>query len=150
MQDCYIYCIDTLGEPQTKCVFCCRAFTLVGDHYQLPPLVTSREAEEGGLGISLFKRLCDSHPQVSCALHWALWEPSRVVLACKLHASRLAQTRPQSSGDINSCPDVLTPACCNTWLTWDRFNMCTHDESVCVPGKNNNFTSCVFCTMQHQ
>ena len=48
--------------------FCCRAFTLVGDHYQLPPLVTSRAAEEGGLGISLFKRLCDAHPQVYIVL----------------------------------------------------------------------------------
>ena len=42
----------------------CRAFTLVGDHYQLPPLVTSKAAEEGGLGVSLFKRLCEAHPQV--------------------------------------------------------------------------------------
>ena len=49
----------------------CRAFTLVGDHHQLPPLVTSRAAEEGGLGISLFKRLCDAHPQVagSCPVY---------------------------------------------------------------------------------
>ena len=36
----------------------------MGDHFQLPPLVTSRAAEEGGLGISLFKRLCEAHPQV--------------------------------------------------------------------------------------
>ncbi|KAK2737173.1 Tripartite DNA replication factor [Myotisia sp. PD_48] len=37
-------------------------FILVGDHYQLPPLVQSREAIEGGLDLSLFKLLCDTHP----------------------------------------------------------------------------------------
>lgn len=41
-----------------------RSFVLVGDHNQLPPLVTSRQAEAGGLGESLFKRLSDAHPQV--------------------------------------------------------------------------------------
>ncbi|DBA90758.1 TPA: DNA replication endonuclease-helicase Dna2, variant 2 [Trebouxia sp. C0004] len=45
-----------------------KAFTLVGDHFQLPPLVTSRAAEEGGLGISLFKRLCEAHPQMVASL----------------------------------------------------------------------------------
>lgn len=40
-----------------------RTFVLVGDHNQLPPLVTCKEAEEGGLGESLFKRLSDAHPQ---------------------------------------------------------------------------------------
>lgn len=33
---------------------------LVGDHYQLPPLVQSKEAREGGLDVSLFKRLTAS------------------------------------------------------------------------------------------
>ncbi|KAL0046566.1 hypothetical protein WJX82_003944 [Trebouxia sp. C0006] len=45
-----------------------KAFTFVGDHFQLPPLVTSRAAEEGGLGISLFKRLCEAHPQMVASL----------------------------------------------------------------------------------
>ena len=39
-----------------------RAFILVGDHYQLPPLVQNDEAKEGGLDISLFKMLSDNHP----------------------------------------------------------------------------------------
>ncbi|KAJ2636609.1 DNA replication endonuclease-helicase Dna2 [Coemansia sp. RSA 1286] len=37
-------------------------FVLVGDHYQLPPLVCNFEARESGLGTSLFKRLCEAHP----------------------------------------------------------------------------------------
>ena len=39
-----------------------RTFILVGDHYQLPPLVQNKEAQEGGLDISLFKLLSDKHP----------------------------------------------------------------------------------------
>ena len=37
-------------------------FVLVGDHYQLPPLVTEPRAAELGMNISLFSRLCQAHP----------------------------------------------------------------------------------------
>ncbi|EAQ84969.1 hypothetical protein CHGG_08983 [Chaetomium globosum CBS 148.51] len=40
-----------------------RTFVLVGDHNQLPPLVQNEEARLGGLDISLFKLLSDTHPQ---------------------------------------------------------------------------------------
>ncbi|KAJ9626607.1 DNA replication endonuclease-helicase Dna2 [Taxawa tesnikishii (nom. ined.)] len=40
-----------------------RTFVLVGDHYQLPPLVQNREAQEGGLDVSLFKLLSDRQPE---------------------------------------------------------------------------------------
>lgn len=39
-----------------------RTFILVGDHNQLPPLVQNEEAREGGLDVSLFKLLSDTHP----------------------------------------------------------------------------------------
>ena len=39
-----------------------RTFVLVGDHYQLPPLVQNKDAQEGGLDISLFKLLSDKQP----------------------------------------------------------------------------------------
>lgn len=38
-------------------------FVLVGDHNQLPPVVRNEEAREGGLDVSLFKLLSDSHPE---------------------------------------------------------------------------------------
>lgn len=38
------------------------AFILVGDHKQLPPLVSSPEARAGGMDVSLFQRLCDAYP----------------------------------------------------------------------------------------
>lgn len=40
-----------------------RTFVLVGDHYQLPPLVQNEAAREGGLDISLFRLLSDKHPE---------------------------------------------------------------------------------------
>ena len=39
-------------------------FALVGDHHQLPPLVQNPAAAEQGLDCSLFRRLCEAHPQV--------------------------------------------------------------------------------------
>jgi DNA replication ATP-dependent helicase Dna2 len=39
-----------------------KTFVLVGDHNQLPPLVQNEEARIGGLDISLFKLLSDTHP----------------------------------------------------------------------------------------
>jgi DNA replication ATP-dependent helicase Dna2 len=43
-------------------------FVLVGDHYQLPPLVQNKEASEGGLDVSLFKLLCEAHPEAVTSL----------------------------------------------------------------------------------
>ncbi|KAF4978774.1 hypothetical protein FZEAL_4888 [Fusarium zealandicum] len=40
-----------------------RTFVLVGDHNQLPPVVRNEEAREGGLDVSLFKLLSDTHPE---------------------------------------------------------------------------------------
>ena len=36
-------------------------FVLVGDHYQLPPLVRSRGAKKAGLDVSLFRLLSEKH-----------------------------------------------------------------------------------------
>ncbi|QDS74450.1 hypothetical protein FKW77_006417 [Venturia effusa] len=38
-----------------------KSFILVGDHFQLPPLVQNKEAQEGGLDMSLFRMLSEGH-----------------------------------------------------------------------------------------
>ena len=43
-----------------------RAFTLVGDDYQLGPLVQRKAAAEAGLKESLFSILCRAFPQAGC------------------------------------------------------------------------------------
>lgn len=45
-----------------------RKFILVGDHFQLPPLVRSSRAVELGLAQSLFAILAERHPQSVCTL----------------------------------------------------------------------------------
>ncbi|KAJ2001041.1 DNA replication endonuclease-helicase Dna2, partial [Coemansia thaxteri] len=45
-------------------------FVLVGDHHQLPPLVRNTVARGGGLGNSLFKRLCEAHPMAVVRLEF--------------------------------------------------------------------------------
>ncbi|KAK3703398.1 DNA replication endonuclease-helicase Dna2 [Vermiconidia calcicola] len=45
-----------------------RKFVLVGDHYQLPPLVHNKAALEGGLDISLFRQLSEGHPEAVATL----------------------------------------------------------------------------------
>ncbi len=45
-----------------------RRAVLAGDHRQLPPTVLSREAEKGGLGVSLFERMISLHPFASALL----------------------------------------------------------------------------------
>lgn len=45
-----------------------RKFVLVGDHYQLPPLVQNQAALKGGLDISLFRQLSEEQPGSVVAL----------------------------------------------------------------------------------
>ena len=55
------YCIDEAGqltEPQVLGPLRkCRKFVLVGDNYQLPPLVQCRESARKGMSVSLFEKL---------------------------------------------------------------------------------------------
>lgn len=44
------------------------SFVLVGDHKQLPPLVNSEIAEQGGYGVSMLKRLAEKHPHAVAQL----------------------------------------------------------------------------------
>ena len=36
---------------------------MIGDYYQLNPLIKSSLAEKKGMGISLFEKLCKRHPK---------------------------------------------------------------------------------------
>lgn len=72
-QRSFDYCIvDEASQiTQPVCIGPLRhahVFILVGDHYQLPPLVQSVEAREGGMDVSLFKRLSERHPHAVVSL----------------------------------------------------------------------------------
>jgi len=49
---------------------CANTFILVGDHYQLPPLVQSIHARNSGMDISLFKLLSEKHPSAIVRLRY--------------------------------------------------------------------------------
>ncbi|OQS04656.1 DNA2-like helicase [Thraustotheca clavata] len=66
-----------LGALRTAEVFC-----LVGDHYQLPPLVTDAKAKAGGLDVSLFKRLSEAHPNASVQLGFQYRMHRDIMLLC--------------------------------------------------------------------
>lgn len=44
-----------------------KRFVLVGDHYQLPPLVRDPVAKRSGMDTSLFLRLSEAHPHAVSA-----------------------------------------------------------------------------------
>lgn len=56
-------------------------FYLAGDHKQLPPTVLSREAEERGLGLSLFQRLLQLHGDGVKALLTIQYRMHREIMA---------------------------------------------------------------------
>lgn len=68
-----------------------KTFILVGDHYQLPPLVQNKEAQEGGLDVSLFKLLCDYHPDsvVNLEHQYRMCEDIMVLSNTLIYSGRL-------------------------------------------------------------
>lgn len=39
-----------------------KRFVMLGDYYQLNPVIKSFEADKKGMSISLFRKLCEKHP----------------------------------------------------------------------------------------
>jgi len=39
-----------------------KRFMMLGDYYQLNPVIKSYEADKKGMSISLFRKLCERHP----------------------------------------------------------------------------------------
>ena len=66
-------------------------FVLVGDHHQLPPLVRSRDAKKKGLEVSLFRLLCDAHPQavVDLAYQYRMNEDIMLLSNSLIYKNRL-------------------------------------------------------------
>ena len=57
-------------------------FMLVGDDYQLPPLVVSKEAQNLGMGVSLFKELAQRHPSAVMSLTTQYRMNSEIMSIC--------------------------------------------------------------------
>lgn len=110
-----------------------RRFVLVGDHYQLPPLVQNKAALEGGLDVSLFKQLSEAQPHAVAELgrQYRMCEEimslsNDLIYHGKLRcgsesvAQRTLQLDPASTlrsyhGAHSRCNGSLDSAC---WLSW--------------------------------
>ncbi|EAW24917.1 bifunctional ATP-dependent DNA helicase/ssDNA endodeoxyribonuclease DNA2 [Aspergillus fischeri NRRL 181] len=85
-----------------------RTFILVGDHYQLPPLVQNKEAQEGGLDVSLFKLLSDAHPEsvVNLEHQYRMCEDIMVLSNNLIYSGRLKCGTPAVASRSLDLPNI--------------------------------------------
>ncbi|WAQ90948.1 hypothetical protein PtA15_13A348 [Puccinia triticina] len=74
-------------------------FVLVGDHYQLPPLVKNHKAKAGGLETSLFKLLTEAHPDAvaSLTMQYRMNEDIMSLSNALIYEGRLCSADPSMS-----------------------------------------------------
>lgn len=103
-------------------------FILVGDHFQLSPLVKSPEAQKGGLDVSLFKRLNDAHLNsvVNLEHQYRMCKDIMTVSNMLIYDGRLKCGNDQVANQVLTIPRKNTidswklPACNSStdWLSW--------------------------------
>lgn len=93
-------CLGPIRHAQT--------FILVGDHYQLPPLVQNKEAQEGGLNVSLFKLLSDAHPDsvVNLEHQYRMAEDIQLLSSRLVYSGRLKCGTPAVASRLLHIPDL--------------------------------------------
>ncbi|CAH0481972.1 unnamed protein product [Peronospora belbahrii] len=88
---------------------CADTFVLVGDHYQLPPLVANAQARKEGMDVSLFRRLAEAHPQATQQLSYQYRMNKDIMLL----ANRLVYDNKLKCGSFEVASNHLD-------ITWQR------------------------------
>ncbi|XP_040968451.1 DNA replication ATP-dependent helicase/nuclease JHS1 isoform X1 [Gossypium hirsutum] len=90
-------------------------FVLVGDHYQLPPLIQSTEAREKGMGISLFCRLSEAHSHAIAPLQsqYRMCQSIMELSNALIYGDRLRCGSPEIA---NAKLKFTKPISCSSWL----------------------------------
>lgn len=85
-----------------------RTFILVGDHYQLPPLVQNKAAQEGGLDVSLFKLLSDTQPDsvVNLEHQYRMCEEIMLLSNALIYSGRLKCGTPEVAARSLEIPNM--------------------------------------------
>ncbi|KAF7716942.1 Uncharacterized protein PECH_000665 [Penicillium ucsense] len=85
-----------------------RTFILVGDHYQLPPLVQNKAAQEGGLDVSLFKLLSDAQPDsvVNLEHQYRMCEDIMLLSNVLIYSGRLKCGTAEVAGRSLEIPNI--------------------------------------------
>src|SRR5699024_5506143 len=80
----------------------------VGDHFQLPPLVQNKEAQEGGLDVSLFKLLSAAHPDsvVNLAHQYRMAEDIMLLWTTLIYSGHLKCATPEVSSRSLEIPNI--------------------------------------------
>ncbi|KAJ5679422.1 hypothetical protein N7462_007666 [Penicillium macrosclerotiorum] len=83
-------------------------FILVGDHYQLPPLVQNKAAQEGGLDVSLFKLLSDAQPDsvVNLEHQYRMCEDIMLLSNNLIYSGRLKCGTPEVATSTLEIPNI--------------------------------------------
>lgn len=113
-----------------------RTFILVGDHYQLPPLVQNKEAQEGGLDISLFKLLSEKHPSsvVNLEHQYRMCSEIMTLSNSLIYAGRLKCGTPAVANRSLTIPNI---AALKTHHHTSRATLSPSQRTIClgpVPG----------------
>ena len=100
-------------------------FVLVGDHHQLPPLVTCAAAEEGGFGIPLFARLAEAHPQavVTLSKQYRMAEEIQSIANTFIYSGKLkcgspAVAKSRLALDVSALTQSLQPSLTSQSHDW--------------------------------
>ncbi|KAH1038868.1 hypothetical protein J1N35_040611 [Gossypium stocksii] len=90
-------------------------FVLVGDHYQLPPLIQSTEAREKGMGMSLFCRLSEAHSHAIAPLQsqYRMCKSIMELSNALIYGDRLRCGSPEIA---NAKLKFTKPISCSSWL----------------------------------
>lgn len=85
-----------------------RTFILVGDHFQLPPLVQNKSAQEGGLDVSLFKLLSDAQPEsvVNLEHQYRMCEEVMLLSNTLIYSGRLKCGTPEVAARSLDLPNI--------------------------------------------
>lgn len=111
-----------------------RTFILVGDHFQLPPLVQNKAAQEGGLDVSLFKLLSDAQPDsvVNLEHQYRMCEEIMLLSNTLIYSGRLKCGTPEVAARSLEIPNIQALKQFHA----DEFHASQHPHNMC-PGPSH-------------
>lgn len=107
-----------------------RTFILVGDHYQLPPLVQNKAAQEGGLDVSLFKLLSEAQPDsvVNLEHQYRMCEEVMLLSNTLIYSGRLKCGTPEVAARSLEIPNIHALRQFHA----DGFHASQHPHEICL------------------
>ncbi|KIX04982.1 uncharacterized protein Z518_05854 [Rhinocladiella mackenziei CBS 650.93] len=111
-----------------------KTFILVGDHYQLPPLVQNKEALEGGLDVSLFKLLSDTQPDsvVNLEHQYRMAEDIMLLVKELVYSGRIKCGNETVAKRMLQIPDLEAGLSAHHFTSSSLPKSSSHPSTICV------------------